>query len=592
MTLLSRLLAAPPRTKLALGGALALLLWLAVFDWNWFRPLLEHHLTQTSKRTVRIGDLHLGLSSHLQPVVRLRDVHVQNAPWADAQPLVVAREASFTFGWLSLLQDVKVVTHLRLVDADVHLARQADGLRNWRLTRPDDRGPARLRVLSIEQVRSRFQVVHKGLGLMFQASSTPLDQAEGEFTQRISFSGTYQAGRFAGEALAGPVLSLQQTGEFFALRGEASSAQTRLRVDGRVADLLKLGGLDALVHISGPSLGQIKPFLPDQPWPATPPYEAEARVTRHGDTLGATALRATLGRSDVAGELSLTQHDDRFAVQATLHSRQLQLVELMRTGPPASPPQRLLPQAELPLALLKRLDATLQWKIDSLQALALPALTGLQLQAKLDPSQLLVALQNTQLAGGQLNGQFVLDHQAASAQVSLQLRASGVRLEQLMPASATVQGPLSGQLQLSGRGPSVADWLGSASGKLSLALPSGSLSPGLDAKLGLNGGKLLRSFFTNDKAVPIRCGALQVDFSRGNGRVRQLVFDTAQTRLDGLGQVQLREESWALLLTPQAHQSAVLALNSSLRVQGSFRSAEVKLVDRQRIEPAQSAGCD
>ena len=85
---------------------------------------------------------------------------------------------------------MRVVTHLVLVDADIHLARQADGLRNWRLTRPDDRGPARMRVLSLEPLRSSLHLVHQGVGLTLQTTSSPLPQPEGTLTQRVSFSGT------------------------------------------------------------------------------------------------------------------------------------------------------------------------------------------------------------------------------------------------------------------------------------------------------------------------------------------------------------------------------------------------------------------
>lgn len=599
MNLLSRVFAARPKTKVALGGLVALVLLVAVFDANWFRPALERYLSRNSQRTVRIADLHIGLSATLQPVVRLRGVHVQNAPWADARPFVVAGEARFTFSWTSLFRRVRVVTHLVLIDADIHLARQADGLRNWRLTRPDDRGPARMLVLSLETLRSSLHLVHQGVGLTLQTTSSPLPQPEGTLTQRISFSGTYRDAPFAGEAVAGPVLSLQQTGEFFALRGQAKSAETVLTLDGRMADLIKLSGLDAQVHLRGPSLGQLKPFFPHQPWPATAPYQAEARVTKHGNAITAKALQARLGRSDLAGELSYDKKDERSSVQATLHSDKLDLSELMGLAPPAAKPaavsapeRRLLPQTALPLGPLQQIDATLALKVDSLQVPALPALTGLHARATLGPEQLQVSLQDSQLAGGHLKGQFVLEHRAASPRVSLALQAQGVRLEKLVDAAAPIEGPLSGQLQLSGHGHSVAAWLGNASGRLSLALQGGSLSPRLDAKLGLNAGKLLRSFLASDQPVPIRCGTVAINFTNGTGTTRELVLDTAHTRIEGQGSVQLRDETWALLLTPQAHQSRSLTLNSSVRAEGSFRDASYKLVKRVPAEQTNASGCD
>ena len=124
------------------------------------------------------------------------------------------------------------------------------------------------------------------------------------------------------------------------------------------------------------------------------------------------------------------------------------------------------------------------------------------------------------------------------------------------------------------------NWAGSASGPLSLALENGSLSHKLDAKLGLNGGKLLRSFFSGDKQVPIRCGQVAVDFSRGTGTSRQLLLDTEQTRIDGAGSLHLGDESWAVLLTPSPHGAAPLALKASVLAKGSFRDLSYALAER------------
>ena len=251
MNPLPRLRALGPKAKLGLGALALLVLLLALFDWNWLRPPLERYLSHTSGRSVRAADLHLSLDAALRPVVRLRGVRIDNAPWADTKaPFAVAGEARFTFSWPSLLQDVRVVTHLVLVDADIDLQRQADGLRNWRLTRPDDRGPPRMQVLSLEPHNSRLRVVHQGIGLVLQTAATPLAAPEGPLTQRIRFSGRWHEAPIEGEALTGPVLSLQRTGRFFPLRGQVQSGPAVLQLDGEVADLIKLGGVNAQLRLS------------------------------------------------------------------------------------------------------------------------------------------------------------------------------------------------------------------------------------------------------------------------------------------------------------------------------------------------------
>ena len=598
MKLLSRLPAPGRKMKLALGVLAAFALLLALFDWNWFRPALERHLTRTSQRTVQIADLHLGLDAALQPTVRLRGVHIQNAPWADPRPFAVAGEARFTFDWASLFDDVRVVTHLTLVDADIDLERQADGLRNWRLTRPDDRGPARLRVLSLEAHNSRLRLIHHGIGLALQTAATALPEADGPFTQRIEFSGTLHGTPFSGDTLAGPVLSLQRTGNFFPLRGQARSGATELQLDGRIADLVQLGGIDAHAQLSGPSLSQLKPFFPTVPWPASKPYRAEAQVTRQDTSMAAKDLRLTLGSSDLAGDLSYDKPDERASLQATLRSDKLNVAELaslIDTGAKPSsklskPSQRVLPQTALPLQRLHDIDARLSLNLKTVQLPDLPDLHELRASATLKQGLLQLALLDAELAAGRVSGQFALDSRPATPSVRIDLRARGLRLEKLwpnIPDKAGLEGPLSGQAKLSARGESVAAWAGSASGQLSLTMEGGLLSNRLDAKLGLNAGKLLRSFFS-ERQVPLRCGAVAIDFDNGIGTTRQFVIDTDQTHVEGQGSLHLRDETWAVLLTPQARKPAPLALHSSVLAKGSFRDFSYSLDGSKRASTAAS----
>ena len=75
------------RTADVLLGLLAVVAVVAaLFDWNWLRHPLERYLVERSHREVRIGDLHVDVGFSLEPTVRLRDVYVENAPWADKRP--------------------------------------------------------------------------------------------------------------------------------------------------------------------------------------------------------------------------------------------------------------------------------------------------------------------------------------------------------------------------------------------------------------------------------------------------------------------------------------------------------------------------
>jgi hypothetical protein len=186
----------------AIGVALVVLA--VAFDWNWFRPRLEHFLAERSQRSVRIGDLRVSLSPSLDPTLRLRDVRIANAAWADDRPFIDAGELRATFLLSSLFDKRPVISHLVVIDADIDFERQADGLRNWRLFRPDDRGPTRIRLRSIEACVPGSASRTAGLGLDLQTAASPVEAAEAPWTTRVSFEGTFRDAPFSGEALTGP----------------------------------------------------------------------------------------------------------------------------------------------------------------------------------------------------------------------------------------------------------------------------------------------------------------------------------------------------------------------------------------------------
>lgn len=600
----------PRRVRLVLG-ALAVPVLLAglltgalLIEPDLARPALVHLLEKRAQREIRLERLSLHLDEHRRPVLTLHGLNVANVPWAGTKPLIVAREASFTFDWHSLWSAMRVVPEMRLVDAEVHLQRQADGLRNWRLTRPDDRGPARLRVLRLQAERSRLQFVHQGMALSIEISSQPLVPAQGAYVQQLRFRGELRGAPFEGSADTGAVLSLVDTGEFFALRGQARSGASQLQLEGRLADLLQLASLDAHTRLRGDTLAALKPFMPRPPWPHSLPYRFDGELTKRGPRWTARDARLQIARTDIAGQADYEKRSDgRNVLHATLHSERLYLDELPTQpgdkpphGPVAKPPMRLLPQQPVPLEGLRRLDGELELAIGTLHAPAWPPAHDLRATLTLDRGRLGLQLRAGTLAGGALKGEFALDASGRSPQARLDLRGQGLVMTRLWPRLPRQEGlqwpALQGHVQLRGQGRSIADWLGSADGRVDLSLAGGSVNRRLDARLGLDAGRMLGTLLgRGDAPVPIRCGAVSLAFANGAGRTRHFMLDTDRTRLDGEGRVHLGEETWALLLTPQREAQAALQLPRSLLAQGTFRGARYELAPREPLPHADRKAC-
>lgn len=600
----------PPRHLAALLGASGVLLVLALLmaDWNWARPAVVRYFEHKSKREIQVEDLQVRLDADWQPVVRLRNLRVANAPWATGdRPFITAREASFTFEWASLFSELRVMRKMHLVDADIDLQRRPDGLRNWRLTRPEDPGRGRMRIHRLQAERSRLTLSHGGIGLTLEARSTPLAQPHEGYTQRVDFRGRYGGADWAGQAETGAVLSMVDTAERFPLRGQASSGDTSLGVQGQVADLMQLTAVDARVRLHGETLAQLQPFLQRVPWPASRPYRFEGRLVRDNSTWAAHDAHLALGRSDLRGQArytpARTQRDRRAVLQADVTSERLRLedlpsrhgIETSATNPRATAANapraatHVLPQRELPLDALRALDGRITLRVEQLDVPKWPAARNLHALATLDGGAMRVQLQRGEFGSGRWQGSFALDTRPREPEAALQLQARGVKLPQLWPALSRepgVQWPaVDGELKLSTLGPTLASWWRGVDGQLDLSFTGGSLPKKLDARLGLHAGRMLGSLIGGDKPVPIRCGAVSLAFSGGVGRTKVLVLETERTQVQGSGSVRLADERWNLVLTPEAHGGV---LPASIVAEGSFRGLKVELAQREPVAATQA----
>ena len=578
------------KTLVLLALAAALGATAVAWDWNWFRAPLAKHLSERSGRAVRIGDLHITFEG-LDPVVRLRQVNVPNAPWARAtagQPFAVAGEASFTFAWRSLLERRPIVSRLVLVDADVALERRADGLRNWRLRNPDDRGPGKFKFLRLEARNSRLWFVHESAALDVRTAANALPAEVpvvhgAPLTMRIDFDGTFGQARFAGTAETSQVLTFLETGEPFSLRAAATSGKTRAEADGQVTDLFKLAALDAKLRLSGPSLADMRTTL-GHAWPDTAPYEANARLSRAGNLWTFTDVHANFGHSDLAGEARYNADADRPFLDATLKSRTMHVIDWW----PASRAARAKSAPAKPARTdLHPFDGDVTLDVQTLHVPGLPPLTGVHAKARLDNGLLDLTPVQWQLAGGQARGLLSLDGRQQPPTARAEVAWRDLRLEQLLPAvpnGGEASGPIAGHLELTSRGTTWRELVAHANGQGVAQLKGGRLSAALDAKLALNVGKQLLTKVTGAPDVPILCARMDVVLRDGRGDVFPLLLDTARTRIDGRGQVDLRDQRFDLLLTPAPKQPALFALRRSIHVSGWFGGTRIALVKAEAID--------
>jgi uncharacterized protein involved in outer membrane biogenesis len=653
-----RLSAVGRKTPILLALGLVLATAVVLFDWNWFRPPIERYLSEKSNREVRLGDLHVALGFSLEPTIRLRGVYIENAPWAAKRPLATAGELSFTVSLKSVWQGRPVISKLVLVDADIDMERQADGLRNWRLKNPDDRSPGTVKVQILEAHRSQVRFVNRGIDLDFTASALPVANNAGvqspdeirrnsadvqpgrsagdrppgndELSTRITYKGTYEGVSFAGEALSTGVLSFRDSGYSFPLRGYMTARKARVDYDGFFTDVFDLGPMDVKLRVAGPTLAYVHPFLRIRP-PDSRPFQLEAQLTQTNHEYKFARLRGKIGDTDIAGEAIYDRSKERPLVLAGLRSEAADLADLSvlvglryaprsggkgaakssadktsaaakssadktsatdeqqhadRTQPQRKSTDRVFPTRPFHVDRLRAVDARVNLNARKLKADNIPMLESLSVVADLADGVLELKPIDVGVAGGHFAGSLGFNgrREPPVARATIELR--DIRLDKLAPSlsnAANNLAPIRGQIALTGEGKSIASVLGSSSGSVAARIDGGRISNLADAKLGLNIGKVLSLMIRGDRDIPVHCGAVAFDLRNGIGKSRVIVLDTEQTRTDGIGTIDLREERWDIVLTPQPKNPGLLTRRASIRLQGTFRNVDISIQERIAI---------
>lgn len=459
------------------------------------------------------------------------------------------------------------------------------------------------------------------------------------YTTRYAFTGKYHEAGFSGEALTGDVLSFMESDIPFPIRGRMQAGTTQLEVEGTVADLVNISAIDVQLHIAGRTLASLYPFLL-LPLPASPPYEFRGRLVQKGDRYGIDNLQGRIGSTDVAGSGAYVRKEPRPLLTARLRSKLLKLEDLgpiigletrdtassvavagtpadAKAGPAgkdAARPQQgetltreqaqakeravagdkvlptgmaaphgagILPSGRFEGGRLRAIDAEVDYAATRLEAPASVAVEDMKFAFRLHDAVARLAPLEFGYAGGRIVSEITIDaRQEKALRTTLHADFRKLQLAQLfptLPQAARGVGALGAQVRLEGVGNSIAEAAGAANGSASAILSKGELSNLMDAIAGLNGGKILVLLLGGDKTIALNCGAAAFRVRDGLGQSELFVVDTAQTRIDGAGSFNLKEERLDLTVEPKPKRPGILSLRTPLHVKGSFRHPEVGL---------------
>ncbi|MEP6721465.1 MAG: AsmA family protein [Variovorax sp.] len=589
--------------RIAAGVAALLAVLLIVvmfFPWDVLREPLNRYVSEKTGRKFEITRRLDVTPGWRGATIAFDGIEFANPSWAREPYLVKAQRAEFEIRLWPLLRGKVVIPRLALVSPTMGLQMEQDGRRTWALGK--DTGDAgtvpTIGLLQVDGGGVDFLAEHLGVDL--HADFT-FDTARGEMPLDFRVKGRYQRQPLTADGSTGNVLQLTSAGQPpFPIEIKAVAGKTQLSAKGTVAALADLDGIDAQFQLKGQTLGDLYPLL-GIALPQTSPYALSGDLRKRAKLWEVLGLKGKLGLSDIAGDMRFDQAPKTPHLSGSLRSRVMDmddlgpLIGLPPTAraakavegvePPPSitqvkraqkdPGRKVLPTAILDFERLRAMNAEVQYTAEKIRNVRDVPLDRGSVHVKLVDRVLTLDPLDLGLAGGRLAGAIRIDATQNPADIRASLDIRAMQLNRLIPKVETLKtsfGKLDGRINLSGRGNSVASWLGGSSGDVAAITGRGEFSNLLLEFMGLDGGEIIKFLLRGDRNVTLRCAAAAFDVNKGVMVGRSLVFDTTDTVFNASGQASLSDETMHFVVRPQPKDMSILSLRTPLVIGGTFAS--------------------
>lgn len=577
--------------------AIAIALLVLFWDWNWFRkPLCRIVQAKTERACEIAGDLDVDLGRVTR--VSADRVRFGNESWSKRGDMARAERIVVDFElWPALLHRDFRIARLRMNRPDVLLETGPGGKGNWVFGDQTANAQARFGDLWIENGRLRFFDPANKTDIDIEVASEAA-KIPGEGAPILAQgSGRWRGNPFTLQGRGESPLELRDAERPYRIDATASAGTTHAHAVGTLLDPLRFRDFDLRLALRGQDLGDLYPLL-GIAIPPTPPYRLDGRLTRtiHGpasSTWRYDGFTGVVGDSDLAGYAHVTTGGERPYLRADLRSKRLDFDDLAgfvgaapkagggeSTNPElaaqaakqaASP--RLLPDTPYRLDKLRAMDADVRLRAGRINTQKIP-LDDMDAHLSLENGLLRLDPLDFGIAGGDIRSNIRMDARESAIRTRADIAARGLDLAKLLPEvrlGKTAIGKVGGDIAVTGTGNSIARILGSADGDARMQMGEGRISKLLMEYAGLDLAGVLRIKLTHDRQIPIRCMAADFAVKDGVMTARNLTFDSAETRLEGSGTIDLRNETLDLTVRPRTKGFSPLSLRSPLYVRGSFK---------------------
>ena len=557
-----------------LVAVIVLLLVVAMFPWGLLKPRIEKHLSDAIGKPVTIASVERRDLFSFTPTVAIRGVRIPQPAWAGEGDLARIDTALVRFSAFAALTGHFSPESIDARGLRIALVRDKDRRENWRLGgKSGGSGRLALDRLAIDDavVSYRDAAQHRDFTVRLTAAA--------QKGVRLAGSGSIAGNPVMLAAQAPPVAD---TGKAWPFKAAITGDAVGMTISGTMDRPLDFAHMDLDLTTHADDLKLVDAIIEAGLF-GTQPVRLAAHARRDGATWVVSRLHGTIGRSDIAGHVTVKKVDGRTRLDGAVTSNALDFDDFASNAGRAkaaalrrSIGDRLVPDTRINLAHVGKTDGTISIVAKHLVSRSPSALASLSGTLTLDHRKLVIAPFRLGLTRGAITGRAIVDQQDGGPlpKVTIALDLNGSSIATLAGGGGEVNGSVSGRVRLTGRGSTIREVVGASDGHIGIVARDGVLPANIASLLGFD---VARGLTTDpDKSAGLRCAVIALDVKRGAGTLAPMVIDTTRAQSTGAGTIRFPDEALAIRLTGAPKAKSVLRLPGEILVSGTIKQPDVQ----------------
>ncbi|MDE1172248.1 MAG: AsmA family protein [Parvibaculaceae bacterium] len=565
----------------------ALVAIMALWNWNWFRPLAEREASGALGRKVTIGNLDVALS--LTPMIVLDGITIGNpAGFPGDSTMATIDRLAVTIDGRAALGGTIHLPEITIDHPQGDFRANPRGNRNWMFGGTGDSGGALPRIDRLVINNGNIRFIDPALEADFRlAIHTTDSQKSGEQRIVATASGTYAAQPISAEFRGGALLSIQSRTEPYPIRLSLKNGATTLLLAGTVSDPVHFAGANLKLDLSGKDLNDLYPLI-GVPLAPTPPYKLTGRLNYIRTLIRFEDFTGTVGSSDLSGTFSVNPHEERPKVFAALTSKSVDLRDLggfigAKPGdekapgaPAAKTGAKVLPATPINLPEIKVANFDVRYHADHIKGESMP-LDDMTVHFIIQDGRIILTPLSFGIGKGQILANVSLDAREKEMQTRGDIDFQKLDLHRILSSTGPFEGKgtIAGKADIRTTGNSVAEMAANGDGNLKLFMEGGNLSALLVNLAGLDLGSSVLSMLGIPSRAPVRCMITDFGMTKGQVKTRLMLIDTTEANINGTGSIDLAREQIDYRITTDPKNFSIGSIQAPILIRGALGNPSI-----------------